>query len=293
MSLLARIPRRWLVALGAALGWLLWVLRIRRRVMLSNLALAFPERTEAARRRIARDTCRQLGAAAAEFIRLPYASREELERIFVYEGWENLERARARGKGVIACTAHFGNFEVLAAAHSLRGIPVTVVTRGMRGGTKGDALWLATRRRSGLEDLHVGPGDTYKAASAALRSGRVLGYVIDQSEHARSAVYPTFFGVPCATSPTPAVLAWRTGAPAVFVVSMPLGDGRHRVVLEGPFDPPRTGDRERDATAFMQEMNDRLERHVRAHPEHWYWLHRRWKRRGPPAAASPPAAAAG
>jgi KDO2-lipid IV(A) lauroyltransferase len=283
MSLLARIPRRWLAALGGVLGWLLWALRIRRRVVLSNLALAFPEKGEAERRAIARATYRHLAETALDFLRLPGLSREELDRIFVYEGWENFERARARGKGVIAATAHFGNFEVLAAAHTLRGIPISAITRGMRGGTPGDALWTSTRSRSGVEELVVRRGQTYRAAVAALRSGRVLGYVIDQSEPARSAIFPTFFGVPCATSPTPAFLAWRTGAATVFALSVPLPDGRHRVVIEGPLDPPDTGDRERDALAFVQDLNDRLERFVRLHPDRWYWLHRRWKRRGPAA----------
>jgi KDO2-lipid IV(A) lauroyltransferase len=74
-------------------------------------------------------------------------------------------------------------------------------------------------------------------------------------------------------------LSARTGAAVVFVVSHPLGDGRHRVVLEGPLEVPDTGDRDRDVLAFMQDLNDRLERRVREHPEQWYWLHRRWKTR--------------
>jgi KDO2-lipid IV(A) lauroyltransferase len=65
----------------------------------------------------------------------------------------------------------------------------------------------------------------------------------------------------------------------VFVVSVPFGDGRHKVMFEGPLDPPDTGDRERDVLAFMQDLNDRLERRIRAYPDRWYWLHRRWKTR--------------
>jgi KDO2-lipid IV(A) lauroyltransferase len=52
------------------------------------------------------------------------------------------------------------------------------------------------------------------------------------------------------------------------------------VIIEGPVDVPDTGDRDRDALLLMQGLNDRLERWVRAHPECWYWFHRRWKRRG-------------
>src|SRR5690242_13129662 len=111
-SLLVRVPYRWLMASGAALGALLWALGIRRRIVLENLRIAFPEKTEAERRAIARATYRHLGQMVPDFLRVPSLPREELERIFVYEGWDRLEAAQALGKGVIACTAHFGNFDL-------------------------------------------------------------------------------------------------------------------------------------------------------------------------------------
>jgi KDO2-lipid IV(A) lauroyltransferase len=217
-----------------------------------------------------------------DFLRIPALPRAELERTFEYEGWDRYEDARARGKGVIAATGHFGNFEVLAAAHTLRGVPITMITRQM-GKSGANDLWRKARQRAGVEDLVVTAGRTLPAAIRSLKSGRVLGYVIDQNQQPKHAIFPTFFGVPAATAATPALLAMRTGAAVIFVLSYPLGDGRHKVVIEGPLDPPDTGDRDADVLAFMQDLNDRLERHVRARPERWYWLHRRWKTR-PPAA---------
>jgi KDO2-lipid IV(A) lauroyltransferase len=284
--LVARIPHAWLMALGAAIGWLVWALGIRRRVVLDNLRLAFPEKTEEERRDIARRTYRNLGQMIPDFARIPFLRREELERIFVYDGWERFQQAIDSGRGVIACTAHFGNFEVLAAAHTLRGTPVTMISRQM-GKSGANDLWRALRRRSGIEELVVTKGSTLAAAVRSIKAGRFLGYVIDQNQARRHAIFPTFFGIPAATAATPAVLAMRSGAAVIFVVSYPLGDGRHRVVFEGPLEPPSTGDRERDVLTFMQDLNDRLERWVRAHPEQWYWLHRRWKTR--PLPDAPPA----
>jgi len=140
-------------------------------------------------------------------------------------------------------------------------------------------LWKGTRARAGVQEIYVRDGQTLAAAVRALKAGRVLGYVFDQSEPNRTAIYPTFFGVPAATAATPAVLSRRTGAPVVFTLSLPLGDGRHRVIIEGPLFPADSGDRERDNLAFMQALNDRLEEWIRRRPEQWYWLHRRWKRR--------------
>ncbi len=278
------VRRTWrrsvLLVLGGLVAWVAWTLRIRRRVVLDNLRRAFPDRPEQERRAIARETYRNLGRMAAEFLLSPRLTPDELASIFVYEGWDRYEAARAGGKGVIACTAHFGNFEMLAAVHTLRGVPITMITRRM-GDSFVTRLWRRTRARAGVEDLVIRRGETLRAARRALERGRVLGYVIDQNQPARRAIFPTFFGIPAATSPTPAVLALRTGAAVVFIVAIPLPDGRHRVVIEGPLEVARTGDRARDVLAFTQDLNDRLERHVREHPALWYWLHRRWKTRPP------------
>jgi len=276
--LLVRIPRRWLDALGAALGALVWALGIRRRVVLENLRLAFPEKGEAERRDIARKTYRNLGQMIPDFLRVPFLPREEIERMFVYDGWEKLEAARAKGEGLIACTGHFGNFDLLAAAHTLKGLPITMISRQM-GKSGANDLWRSIRRRSGVEDLVITKGSTLSAAIRSVKAGRVLGYVIDQNQPLRHAIFPTFFGMPAATAPTPAVLAIRSGAAVLFCLSVPLGDGRHKVIFEGPLAPPDTGDRDRDVLAFMQDLNDRLERWVRVYPDRWYWLHRRWKTR--------------
>jgi KDO2-lipid IV(A) lauroyltransferase len=278
--LFAKIPYRVIAAFGAALGWLIWAARIRRKVVLENLARAFPEKSDAERLEIARRTFLSLGQMLFDFLRVPYLPAAELERVFVAEGWDCYERAAARGTGVVACTAHFGNFEALAGAHTMRGVPITTISRQMADNWINRA-WRAFRHKSGVDEIVVQRNATFKAASRALKARRVLGFVIDQNDTSRSAVFPTFFGVPAATSPTPAWLALRTGAAVVFVLSYPLGDGRHRVILEGPLEVPDTGDRDRDVLAFMQDLSGRLERWIRERPEQWYWLHRRWKTRPP------------
>jgi KDO2-lipid IV(A) lauroyltransferase len=274
--------RRVLIALGGFLGWLLWVLHVRRGVVMGNLRLAFPEWTEAKRRQVARQTYRNLGRMAPEFLLVSRLDKDELERMFVYDPGtvDTVLAARASGRPMVVCTAHFGNFENLAAVHNLKGYPITMVVRALGGGWFG-RFWNRGRSKAGLEVLEVTRGETLKAAQRAMRQGRVLGYVIDQNMSARRAIFPTFFGVPAATAPTPAYLAMRSGAVIFFMLDVPLPDGRHRLVVEGPLEVPDTGDRDADVLAFMQDLNDRLERWVRLYPDRWYWLHRRWKTRPP------------
>jgi KDO2-lipid IV(A) lauroyltransferase len=277
---------RWLGAMGGFLGWLLWALHVRRGVVMGNLRLAFPEWTEARRRQVGRQTFLNLGRMAPEFLLASKLGPAELERMFIYDPGtiEAIAAARDAGRPVLVCTAHFGNFENLAAVHNLKGYPITMVVRRLGGGWLG-RFWNKGRSRSGLEVLEVTRGETLRAAQRAMRQGRVLGYVIDQNMSAHRAVFPTFFGVPAATAPTPAYLAMRSRAVVFFALDVPLPDGRHHIVIEGPLEPPRTGDRDADVLAFMQDLNDRLERWIRKYPDRWYWLHRRWKTR-PPADGS-------
>jgi Kdo2-lipid IVA lauroyltransferase/acyltransferase len=275
--------RRALGSMGAFLGWLLWVLHVRRGVVMENLRLAFPDWTEERRRAVGRATFVNLGRMVPEFLFVTRLTPEELARTFVYDPGQpdGMLAVRATGRPIVVCTAHFGNFENLAAVHNLMGFPIAMLVRRLQGGWLG-RLWSRGRERAGLEVLEVKRGRTLQAAIAAMRAGRVLGYVIDQNIPAHRAVFPTFFGVPASTAPTPAYLALRTGAAVFFALDVPMEDGRHRVVIEGPLEVPRTGDRERDVLAFMQDLNDRLERWIRIHPDRWYWLHRRWKTRPPP-----------
>jgi KDO2-lipid IV(A) lauroyltransferase len=288
LGLLGALPRPILSAFGAFLGWLVWILRIRRRVALENLRLAFPEWSDARRLAVVRAHCRHLGQMVPAFLRVPTMSPEELDRVLIFQGWEHYLAAAARGQGVIVCTAHFGNFDLLASACTRRGVPITQIAREM-GRNPFNDLWRAARTRSGVEELVVRPGQTVRASIRALQAKRVLAWVIDQNQPIRP-IFPTFFGVAAATSATPAFLVRKTGAAVIFALSVPLGDGRHQVTIEEPVTPPDTGDPLADDLAFMQDLNDRLERWVRRHPDRWFWFHRRWKTRPPvgtPAPAPP------
>ena len=264
------------------MGWLLWTLHVRRKVIMGNLRLAFPDWTEEARREVGKRTFVNVGRMASEFLLVTKLSPADLDRMFVYdeEGKAAILGVLAEKKPVVVCTAHFGNFENLAAVHNLQGYPIAMVVRRMGGGWFAK-FWNQGRSKAGLEVLEVTRGETLKAAQRALRDGKVLGYVIDQNMPSHRAIFPIFFGVPAATAPTPAYLAMRSGATVFFMLDVPLPDGRHHIVIEGPIAPPDTGDREADVLAFLQGLNDRLERWIRLHPDRWYWLHRRWKTRPP------------
>lgn len=276
--LVARLPLPWLLGFGRALGGLILLVGVRRTIVDANLARAFPERSAKERDEIARSFYRNLGVLILEFLRAPYLGREEAEELVEVEGYERFEAAYAKGKGVIIATAHFGNFELLGSFFARRGLPLTAITKRLDRNLL-NAFWLDQRKRAGLRELP--DSGSIRDILRVLRGGEILAVMIDQNMIPRRAVFAPFFGTLAATTPGPAVFAERTDAPVLLVLMHRLPGGRHRVVVgeELPFE--RSGDRAADVLAFTSRLNHELERRIEEHPDHWYWLHRRWKTRPP------------
>ncbi len=271
------LPRGARLALGRGLGRLAWLLRIRRRVTLGNLALAFPDKPAAERRRIAAAAYRNVGAGLADFVgggRLP---PDALDRLFILDGFELFERLFAEGRGVVVASAHLGSWELLAAACARRGIPLNLVTRSLRGGANHELV--AARARSGLREIPA--RGALAAGVRALRRGEVVVNLLDQNMLPKRGIFVDFFGVPACTTPAASIMARRTGAPAIVAVAVGEPDGRFRLKVQGPFAVPLDGDPAVAVRAHTQALCSALEAQIRAHPEQWLWLHRRWKTRPP------------
>src|SRR6202047_1732730 len=127
---LSLLPRPLSRAVAISLAWLVYLLHVRlRRGGKRHLALAFPEKSRRERARILRGEFTSLGRQLAEVCQFPRYTLENVNRVVVYDGFENYERAVARGKGVLFLTAHFGGWELSAFVHSCTGHPMHVVVR--------------------------------------------------------------------------------------------------------------------------------------------------------------------
>src|SRR6202162_6644861 len=132
IKILGLLPRPLARAIGIGLARVLYLLHVRmRQVRMRNLAMAFPEKSEAERARILRGESASLGRQLAEVCHFPKYTLENVEQVVVYDGLENYQQAYARGKGVLFLTAHFGGWELSAFTHSLHGHWLNVVMRPM------------------------------------------------------------------------------------------------------------------------------------------------------------------
>jgi Kdo2-lipid IVA lauroyltransferase/acyltransferase len=260
------------LALGERVGDAARIAGLRRRVAETNLALALPELESARRSAILREHYRELGRVCAEYARLAELVHAPGDSVVArVTGLEHIERARAAGRGVILLTGHFGNFELLGAWLG-RQHPVSFVVKPLSN--PGVEAWIAHERAAaGVTCIPIGAG--VRLAVRALRENRCIAMLADQDAR-RHGVFVPFMGRLASTPIGPAALALRTGAALIMGFDRRLADGRHELSIDAPIEIEDA--RAPDAAMRLTAAHTlRLETHVRATPEMWFWLHRRWK----------------
>jgi KDO2-lipid IV(A) lauroyltransferase len=263
---------------GAALGRVAYgVDAFHRRIALDNLAQAFPSKSAAERRALARAMFSHFGSLLLELMKFGGLSRDEMLRRIECDGEERAWHAYQQGRGVLFFTGHFGYWEIHAITQPLRVRPVSVLARPLDNPLLHDLLE-RIRTRTGNSVIYR--QGAIRKVLRELATNRGVALLIDQHLHTPDAVYVDFFRRPAATTSALAALALRTGAPVIPVFALPLPRGRYRFVYEHPVEPPAS-DTPDAVREFTQRCTDVLEMYVRRNPELWLWMHRRWRDRDP------------
>jgi KDO2-lipid IV(A) lauroyltransferase len=280
IKILGILPRPLARAVAISLAQVVYLLHPRlRKVGMRNLAMAFPEKSEAERARILRGEFTSLGRQLAEVCQLPRYTLENVEKVVVYDGFEHYEQARARRKGVLFLTGHFGAWELSAFSHSLHGHWMHIVVRPM------DNVYLdrlITSYRTMHGNKTVAKNEFVRGLLSAMKAGEVVGILMDTNVTPPQGVFVDFFGIPACTASGLARIALRTDAaviPGFTIWDKSLG--KYRLRFDPAVDLIRTGNLESDIQANTQKFTKIIEDYVRQYPEQWLWVHRRWKARPP------------
>jgi KDO2-lipid IV(A) lauroyltransferase len=290
LRLVERMPEARALAFGAALGRA-WA-RLgapRTQVARTNLRIAFPDWSEAAREAVLVRSFENVGRSLAEFALLGRLGPEALRERVRIEGLEHYEKARAASKsgGVVAITGHFGSWELLAAAMAAHGFPFVAVQKP-RESPLLDAIVDRYRSLGGAEFL--ARGDAARAALRALREGKAVAILYDLDAPRDEGVFVPFFGRLASTRDGPVRIALRTRAPVVPIFLHRVGTGcRHVAQFRPPIELVRAedGDVEAAIRENARRMTAAIEREIVSAPDHWSWIHRRWKTQ-PPGEPRPP-----
>jgi Kdo2-lipid IVA lauroyltransferase/acyltransferase len=246
---------------------------------LDNLAVAFPEKTQAERQAIAVAMWENLGRVMAETMQLDRILKQP-ERIEI-ENPELLARYAGKMGPAITCSLHMGNWELAmwpltkvgarpAAVYRLVNNPyVDLYLRGQRQELYPGGLF-ARGKSQGIKAGH----DTARMIGSYVRQGGRLGFLADLYDRKGEEV--PFFGKPAPSTTIPVMLARRLGTRLWIGRCIRVGkESRFRVRMR-EVKVPWTNDPNADAKAALTEMQAQFEAWIRETPEQWMWSNRRW-----------------
>jgi KDO2-lipid IV(A) lauroyltransferase len=248
-----------------------------RQRMRDNIAIAFPELDERQQSRIMAGCADHLGRVLAEIAWLWRATEADVLSVCEIEGAEHLQTAVDEGQGGIVATGHLGNWEMLNAYLSAAGFPITVAVRELDDPRVDE---LVTRLRSRFGSAGVPRGTTAgRRLLRAIGEGRGVGLLIDQDIPSIPGVFVPFFGRLAWTPSGAAMLALRGRCPVLpgFIHRKP--DGTHKIKIYPSLPVPSKGPARERVNEMTAAITAAVEWQVRAWPEQWVWMHRRWRTR--------------
>ena len=266
---------RALYLLAEILARIAWILGIFHKTVFESLNRAFgKEKSKEEIRRIAFQSYRNCIRNGCEVCKYKI-SPTKLREMFTIEGKENLDKTLEKGKGVIALIGHFGNFPYMGARLAQEGTPFAFVMYGTSL-KKGAKLLKNMANYADLNIIHSLPRQVSAQKSLNwLRENKILGLHGDRDFP--RGIFVDFFGYPAATTSGPIILAKRTGATILPMITIRERNNKHKIIIDSPMELELTGDREKDILVNVQKYTKILENYVRRYPEQWLWAYKRWK----------------
>lgn len=250
------------------------IIGMRKEMVLNNLRHAFPEKAESELNNIAKDSFRNLFTAYFEILYLDKLTKQEIRNMVTFPEAEKITMLLGRGKGLIILTGHYGNWELCALAVPLF-VPqkYTVVVQNQRNPYVNHFM---SKMRSQFGTSLIVMERALRESLRALSNNEAVALIADQSGP-ESGIYADFFGRPASTHQGPAVFQVRTGAPMVMVVLVREGLEKFRIDLIEIDTQHLDGTQEEKIREITQRHVFALEQFIRLRPEHWLWMHKRWK----------------
>ena len=268
-------PRRAAFQMTRGLGWAaFYLLKSKRMRALKHLTAAFGhEKSASDIRRIAKQVFLNFGAFAADAVLAPRLMGNGINKLITAEGLQHLDSLSRNNEGAILLTAHFGNWELLAAWVAKRGYKLKVVA-APQSNPWTNRLIADMRKGAGYQSIER--GNQTREILRALAGGYSIGVLIDQGAK-EDGVFVKFFNQWASTPVGPVRLALKYGL-KIIPVFIHLGrDDNYHVEVKSPLPLVVTGDKRHDLIVNTQMCSDVYEAVIREHPEQWLWVMRRWK----------------
>jgi len=255
------------------------LLPIKRGTVMGNMRRVFNDvLAEADIVRLAQSYYGHFAQFIGEFFRLPWMTSKQKRALIRVEGIDVVERAYAKGKGLLLLTGHFGNWEVATVAGIGQFSQYKGLFHFVRRPLKPAPLnaYVTWRfRRAGFGTIAKrGSLDTILDL---LAQQRIVVFIYDQHATMREGVVTDFLGQPANTFRSLPIIAMDTGAPVIPATSWREPDGTHVLRFDEPVPVVEHENTSEAIRLTARAFNAALERALLRHPEQWIWMHKRWK----------------
>jgi KDO2-lipid IV(A) lauroyltransferase len=263
--------------LGTWLGDTIYkTVKRRRNIALKNLKMTLgKEKTDEELKQIARCSFQNMGKTLVEFLMIPRYSMEELLKFITIENREHFQKATADGGGIIAVSAHIGNWELILQAMVLYDKHITAIAQKFKNHSL-DNLVNSYRTWHGghVVEKEISVWETLRA----LQKGGCVAILGDQ-DAGENGVFINFLGIPASVSRGPIMFALRTGAAVLNMFDIRQKNDKHVIKISKPIKIEVSGDLEKDIAVNTAKLTESLEKLIRQYPSQWLWMHNRWKTR--------------
>ena len=251
-----------------------YIIPIRKKTVLQNLEIAFPDHQNKELKEIAFKTYKSFIITFIEILSLPVISEDEIKDAIQFENIDIIKEKYDEEKGVILLSAHFGNWEYVALSSSMQlGLPFSVVVKDQRNPFVN--AWMNKVRTKWLNEV-VPLGVSIRKTYQTLKEKKIVAMVADQRAP-RESMRIKFFGKEVAVHTGPAVLALKTGAPLLYGIPVRQPDYTYRTEMVEISKENLPEEENEKIMELTKRHMAYLEKYIRKYPEQWLWMHKRWK----------------
>ncbi|MCK5707563.1 MAG: lysophospholipid acyltransferase family protein [Candidatus Aureabacteria bacterium] len=272
------VPRSCALIIGRFLGWLTDKLYFpRKKVCKINLDIAFGDKlTDREKKKIISKMYSNLGKNLMDFLRIPLITKENFSEFVTIKGEEHLLAAKKLGKGVLGITAHYGFWDIIPLYFAFKNFGANFITKAIRNPSL-DKFWMEYRTYGGVNPIFK--KNASRDIITILKNNESLGFVIDQNMNERSGVFVDFFSKKACTLDVVAKLSRNYGSPVLPMFCIRDENDLFTIEIGEPI-PLEKGDTKEDIIIKSTRAYTRvLEERLKERPDHWIWLHKRWKTR--------------
>jgi Kdo2-lipid IVA lauroyltransferase/acyltransferase len=251
-----------------------YLIPIRKKTVISNLRIAFPEYSEQEIKRIAFRNYKNFAIVLIEILSIPGFSREDINKLSYCDDPELVLNKFNEGKGLILMTGHFGNWEIGAASFSSQfNLKINIIVKPLRNPYV-DKWMNNARTRWGNQVIPMGA--SIRKSYQTLKNKEALALAGDQ-RGPEEGIKLKFFGNDTSVYTGPAIFSLRTGVPIMYLLTIRQKDYRYKIIVEEISDDNLPEDENEKIVELSKRHMVFLEKYIRQYPDHWLWMHKRWK----------------